>query len=52
MIELTGEPAQLHFTIEIKRATTGEIETYDMIGHVVDIEEVKEDGSNTHDSGA
>lgn len=48
MAELNTEPAELHFTIEIKRKDTGKIETFDMIGHVIPnpepeiIEETKE----------
>lgn len=35
MIELSGKPAEVHFTIEVKRAATGITETYQMVGHVV-----------------
>lgn len=35
MIELAGKPAEVHFTIEVKRAATGLTETYQMVGHVV-----------------
>jgi hypothetical protein len=31
-ITLTGQPGELRFTLEIKRAATGEVETYEMIG--------------------
>lgn len=34
-IQLTGEPAELRFTIEIKRKETGLVEVYDLVGHVV-----------------
>ena len=54
MIELTGQPAELRFTLEVKRAATGKVETYEMVGHA-DPEELKkilgaEHGSDTHDS--
>lgn len=55
MIELTTEPAELRFTIQITRKETGEVETYDMVGHVindnVERREEIENGSNTLDSG-
>ena len=35
MIELEGKPAEVHFTIQVKRAATGLTETYQMVGHVV-----------------
>lgn len=34
MIELSGQPAELHFTLEIKRAATGLTETVQMVGHI------------------
>ena len=37
MSELTGPPAELRFTIEITRKATGEVESYEMIGHVGDV---------------
>jgi hypothetical protein len=36
MSELQGKPGELRFTVEIKRAATGKVETYDMIGKVND----------------
>jgi len=56
MIELVGEKAELRFTLEITRADTGKVETYEMVGHS-DPEELKKLlgehlGSNTLDSGA
>ena len=52
MIELQGQPAELRFTVEIKRAATGQVETYEVVGHA-DPEKLKElqDGSNTLDNG-
>lgn len=35
MIELTGQPGELRFTLEITRAATGETETIEMIGKVI-----------------
>lgn len=51
MIALEGEKAELRFTVEIKRAATGKVETFEMVGHV-DPEKLRqlvgeEDGSNT-----
>lgn len=52
MIELQGQKAELRFTLEIKRAATGEVETYEMVGHT-DPDKLKElqNGSNTLDRG-
>jgi len=56
MIELQAEKAELRFTLEITRADTGKVETYEMVGHT-DPEELQkllgaEIGCNTLDSGA
>lgn len=40
MIELTGQPAELRFTLEITRKETGKVEVYEMVGHA-DPEELK-----------
>ena len=32
MSELKGPPAEIRFTVTIKRAATGKVETYDMVG--------------------
>ena len=50
-VELVGAPGEVTMTIEIKRADTGLVETYDLVGHITDVEETN-DGSNPHDSGA
>jgi hypothetical protein len=50
MIELNGQPAEVAFTITIKRKETGLEETYNMVGVIT--EEEPQDGSHTHDSGA
>ncbi len=42
MAELKGQPSELQFTVEVKRAATGKVETYRMIG--------KTDGGHSHDS--
>jgi hypothetical protein len=34
MIELTGQPGELRFTLEITRAATGETETVELIGTI------------------
>jgi len=34
MIDLTGKPAELRFTLEITRAATGETETVEMVGTI------------------
>ena len=56
MSELVGEKAELRFTLEITRAETGKVETYEMVGHA-DPEELKkllgaEHGSDPLDGGA
>ena len=43
MSSLQGKPGELRFTIEVKRAATGKVETYDMIGKI--------DGRNPQHSG-
>jgi|WetSurMetagenome_2_1015567.scaffolds.fasta_scaffold206120_3 hypothetical protein len=48
---LVGDPGEVTMTIEIKRADTGVVETYDLVGHITEVEETT-DGSNPHDSGA
>lgn len=55
MSDLTGQPGELRFTVEVKRAATGETETYELIGHIGQDEQPTEDnenGSDTLDSGA
>jgi len=52
MIELSGQPGELRFTVEIKRKETGKVETYDLVGYL-DADKLKElqNGSNPqHDS--
>lgn len=36
MAELQGRPGELRFTIEVKRAATGKVETYEMVGQAED----------------
>jgi hypothetical protein len=43
MSELKGKGGELRFTVEVKRAATGKVETYELIGKI--------DGSHTLDSG-
>jgi hypothetical protein len=38
MINLSAQPAELHFTLEITRAETGLTETVEMVGHVIPAE--------------
>ena len=33
MSDLKGQPAEVRFTITIKRAATGKVETHEMVGH-------------------
>jgi hypothetical protein len=35
MPELSGQPAELRFTLEITRAATGITETVEMVGYIV-----------------
>jgi hypothetical protein len=48
MSELKGPPADITFTVTVKRAATGIEETYNMVGHIQPTEQLKEidDGSN------
>ena len=41
MIELNGQPGELRFSIEIKRAETGAVEHYELVGFL-DEEKLKE----------
>ena len=44
MAELNGKPGELRFTVEVKRAATGKVETYELIGKVEGAEpEAKQD---------
>jgi len=47
--KLAGAPGELRMTIEIKRAKTGKIETYELVGNLDDIELPTEDSSNGKD---
>jgi hypothetical protein len=51
MIDLKTEPAELNFTIEIKRKDTGKVEVVQMVGHIIKQEE-NEHGSHTLNSGS
>lgn len=44
MIELGGKPGELAITLEIKRAATGETETVELIGTILD--EEQDDGGD------
>ncbi len=54
MIDLQGQPAEVRFTLTIKRAATGKEETFEMVGHTLPAPEEKEPdhGNDTLDSGA
>jgi len=41
-MELEGQTGELRFTVEIKRAATGETETYELVGKVVEEDEEAE----------
>jgi hypothetical protein len=41
MADLKGQPGELRMTLQIKRAATGKVETYEMVGHS-DPEKLKE----------
>lgn len=54
-MNIGGEPAELRFTITIKRAATGEEETHELIGHIEpEANKEPDDGRNddTQHSGA
>jgi len=41
MIELTGQPGELRFTVEVKRKETGKVEQYELVGFL-DEDKLKE----------
>lgn len=46
-MNIGGQLGELRLTVEIKRAETGKVETYELIGHLEN-----NDGSDSLDSGA
>ena len=38
-MDLHGKPGELRMTIEVKRAATGKVETYDLIGTPIESDE-------------
>lgn len=48
MIELKTEPAILRMTIEVKRAATGETETYELIGTPIQPQEQDNERHTSH----
>ena len=58
MNELGGGGGELRFTVQVKRAATGEMETHELVGRInaEQAEELglkgKEDGDNALDGGA
>lgn len=51
MPELNTEPAELHFTLEIKRKDTGKVDIVEMVGHIIK-EKENTNGSNTLNSSS
>ena len=51
MSDLKTLPGQFNFTLEVKRAETGLVETYELVGIPIEIEET-EDGSNPLNSSS
>lgn len=43
MSDLKGQDGELHFTVEIKRAETGETDTYQLIGKIQDSDQEEEE---------
>lgn len=39
---LNGQPGELRFTVEVKRAETREVETYELVGKITDEEAAEE----------
>jgi hypothetical protein len=42
MTDLTGQPGEVRMTIEVKRAATGEVETFELVGTIEAEEEEEE----------
>lgn len=42
MADLKGNPGEIRFTIEVKRAETGDVETYDLVGKIADEDQPEE----------
>jgi hypothetical protein len=40
MAELQGSPGELRFTIDVTRAATGKVETYELVGTPIEDEDV------------
>lgn len=53
MINLTGQMGELRFSVEVKRADTGKVEQYELIGYL-DENKLKElqNGSDTQHGSA
>lgn len=53
-MEINGQPGELKFSLEIKRAATGETETVELVGKIGEAltTEGEQDVSNTLDSSA
>lgn len=42
-MEIIGEPPELEFTLTITRKETGQVETFNLVGHITSIEETIEE---------
>jgi hypothetical protein len=52
MSNLQGQPGEVRMTIQIKRKETGETETHELVGKVMDEHKEQDDGRNPFDSGS
>jgi hypothetical protein len=50
MSDLVGQNAEIRFTVQVKRADTGKIEEFEMVGKIQPQEEEENHGSNTQHS--
>ncbi len=54
MSDIQGQPAELRFTLSVTRAATGQVEHFEMVGHVVPdpTQQETSDGNDSLDGGA
>jgi len=52
MNDLQGQPGEIRMTIQIKRAATGETETHELVGKVMDEVKEQSDGGNAQHGSA
>lgn len=54
--DLKGQPGEVRMTLHIKRKATGQVETRELVGRVISVEQreskEKEDGANPQRSGS